>query len=84
MRTRFTAREVIKGLTKHGFVPVDRTGSHVKLRYEHPENPDDVRVVEVPMKSRNRDLQVGTLQSIADQSGADNYHDWCEWIDNAI
>lgn len=84
MRTRFTAREVIKGLSKHGFVPVDRTGSHVKLRYEHPENEDDVRVVEVPMKSGNRDLQVGTLQSIADQCGAHDYHAWCEWLNNAI
>jgi len=27
---------------------VDRTGSHVKLRYEYPTNNDDIRVASVP------------------------------------
>lgn len=84
MRTRFTAREVVSALTRHGFVPVERTGSHLKLRYEHPDNEDDVRVVEVPIKSRNEDLSVGTLHSIAGQSGANDYHEWCKWLIEAL
>lgn len=84
MKTRFTAREVISALTRYGFVPVERTGSHLKLRYEHPENDADVRVVEVPVKSGNEDLPVGTLQSIARQSGANEYHEWCRWLDDAL
>jgi predicted RNA binding protein YcfA (HicA-like mRNA interferase family) len=40
----FSGRKVVKALTKNRFYVVDRTGSHVKLRYEHPNNDDDVRV----------------------------------------
>lgn len=36
------------------------------------------------MKSRNEDLPVGTLPSIARQSGANDYHEWCEWLDDAL
>jgi hypothetical protein len=27
------------------------------------------------------DIPVGTLQSIAEQCGADDFHAWCEWVD---
>lgn len=27
------------------------------------------------------EIPIGTLQSIADQCGADDFHAWCEWID---
>jgi predicted RNA binding protein YcfA (HicA-like mRNA interferase family) len=75
--TDFSGRDIVKALTKNSFYIVDRTGSHVKLRYEHPTNADDIRVVTVPMHDRiNRD----TLQSIATQSGANDFRDWCEWI----
>jgi predicted RNA binding protein YcfA (HicA-like mRNA interferase family) len=60
-----------------GYEPVDRTGSHLKLRWEHPDG-DEVRVVTDPMKSN---IPTGTLPSIADQCGADDFHAWCEWID---
>lgn len=76
--TDFSGREVVKVLTKNRFYIVDRTGSHVKLRYEHPRNPDDVRVVTVPMHDR---IRTGTLQSIAEQCEADDFRSWCEWID---
>lgn len=36
----------------HGFVPVNRTGSHLQLRYKHPET-DEIRNVTVPMKSED-------------------------------
>jgi predicted RNA binding protein YcfA (HicA-like mRNA interferase family) len=74
----FSGREVVKILTKNRFYIVDRTGSHVKLRYEHPTNDDDVRVVSVPMHDS---LDVGTLRSIADQSGARDFDAFCRWVD---
>ena len=37
----FSGRDIVKALTKNRFVIVDRTGSHVKLQYEHPTNDDD-------------------------------------------
>lgn len=78
MRTDFSGREVVKALTRNRFHVVDRTGSHVKLRYEHPSNDDDVRVVSVPMHDS---ISVGTLREIADQSGAEDFEAWCRWID---
>jgi len=75
--TDFSGRDVVKALTKNEFRIVDRTGSHVKLRYEHPTNDDDVRVVTVPMHDR---IDTGTLRSIADQSGARDFESWCEWM----
>ena len=67
MRTEFSGREVVKALTSNRFYIVGRSGSHVKLRYEHPSHDDDVRVVTVPMHDS---IRVGTLRSIAEQSGA--------------
>lgn len=78
MRTDFSGREVVKALTKNRFYVVNRTGSHVKLRYEHPSNQDDVRVVSVPMHDS---IAIGTLRTIADQSGADDFDSWCRWIE---
>lgn len=79
-RPAFSGREIAGVLIDHGFRPVDRTGSHLKLRYEHPDT-DEVRVVTVPMKPAD-DIPVGTLQSIADQSGAKDFQSWCEWIED--
>lgn len=79
VRTSFSGREIAKVLMSHGFVPVDRTGSHLKLRYESPDM-DEARIVSVPMKGRDS-IPRGTLESIAEQSGADDFHAWCEWID---
>jgi len=62
---------------QHGYRIVGRTGSHVQLRYEHPDT-GEVRNVTVPMYNR---LDVGVLQSIANQCGADDFDKWCEWID---
>lgn len=79
MRADFSGREVVKALTKNRFYIVDRTGSHVKLRYEHPSNEDDVRVVSVPMHDS---ISIGTLQNIAEQSGAEDFESWCRWIND--
>ncbi len=78
VRTSFSGQEIASVLQDHGFVPVDRKGSHLKLRYESP-NSDDVRIVTVPMKSEDR-IPTGTLRSIANQSGAEDFHAWCRWI----
>ncbi|MCU4975444.1 type II toxin-antitoxin system HicA family toxin [Halobacteria archaeon AArc-m2/3/4] len=74
----FSGLDVVKALTKNRFRVVDREGSHVKLRYEHPSNADDIRVVSVPMHDR---IRTGTLRNIADQSGANDFNAWCQWID---
>lgn len=79
--TDFSGRDIVKALTRNRFYVVDRTGSHVKLRYEHPDNEDDVRIVTVPMKQR---IPQGTLRSIASQSGADDFRAWCTWIDDQL
>ncbi|SNR65855.1 type II toxin-antitoxin system HicA family toxin [Halorubrum vacuolatum] len=74
----FSGRDVVKALTKNRFTIVGRTGSHVKLRYDHPTNDDDVRVVTVPQHDR---IRIGTLRNIAEQSGAEDFEEWCRWID---
>ncbi|MFU8866552.1 type II toxin-antitoxin system HicA family toxin [Natronococcus sp.] len=57
-----------------------REGSHLKLRYEHPET-DEVRIVTVPMHSEDK-IPTGTMRSIATQCGANDFHAWCQWIDD--
>lgn len=44
----FDGGEIVKALRSMRYQPVGREGSHVKLRYEHPES-DEVRVVSVPL-----------------------------------
>lgn len=78
MRRDLSGREVVKALTKNRFSIADRTRSHVKLRYEHPSNDDDIRVVSVPMHDS---IRVGTLRNIAEQSGAEDFEAWCQWIE---
>jgi predicted RNA binding protein YcfA (HicA-like mRNA interferase family) len=80
VRTTFSSREVIKGLTKHGFVPVGGKGSHTTLRYENPDT-GEVRTVTVPQADP---IPTGTLQSIAEQAGANDFHAFCRWIDRAV
>ena len=60
-----------------GYRPVDRTGSHFKLRYVHPET-SEVRNVSIPMGG---EISIGTLHNIAEQCGADDFDAFCEWID---
>ncbi|AZH26546.1 type II toxin-antitoxin system HicA family toxin [Haloplanus aerogenes] len=77
VRTTFSGREIISVLRSFGYTPVSRAGSHVRLRYEN-EDTGEVRNVDVPMHD---EVKIGTLRSIADQCGADDFHAWCEWID---
>jgi len=73
----FSGRDLVKVLTRHGFRPIGRTGSHVRLRYENPDT-DEVRLVTVPMHDRIRE---GTLRKIASQCGANDFDAWCRWMD---
>ncbi|MEM4782646.1 MAG: type II toxin-antitoxin system HicA family toxin [Halalkalicoccus sp.] len=73
----FSGTDIIKVLRTFGYRPVGRTGSHVRLRYENPDT-NEVRLVTVPMHDR---IRTGTLRSIADQCGANDFNEWCWWID---
>jgi predicted RNA binding protein YcfA (HicA-like mRNA interferase family) len=78
VRTTFSGREIVAVLRSFGYAPVSRSGSHVRLRYEHPET-GEVRNVDVPMHT---EMRIGTLRSIADQCGAEDFDEWCRWIDD--
>lgn len=77
VRTTFTSREVITTLTKHGYVPVGGKGSHTTLRYENPDT-GEVRTVTVPQADP---IPIGTLRDIADQAGAEQFNEFCKWVD---
>jgi predicted RNA binding protein YcfA (HicA-like mRNA interferase family) len=76
----FSGREIVRALRSKNFRPVDRTGSHVKLRYDHPEN-DEVRIVTVPLTDADQ-ISQDTYRSIAEQCGATDFERWIEWIEN--
>jgi predicted RNA binding protein YcfA (HicA-like mRNA interferase family) len=78
-RTSFSGREIAKVLRNHNYKPTCRTGSHLQLRWESPDT-DEVRVMTVPMKGED-EIPTGTLRSIAEQCGAEDFQKWCEWID---
>jgi len=80
VRTTFSSPELIKALSRHGFVPVGGKGSHTTLRYEHPET-GEVRTVTVP---HGDPIPIGSLQHIADQAGANDFHEFCRWIDATL
>lgn len=68
---------MITTLTKHGFVPVGGKGSHTTLRYENTDT-GEVRTVTVPKADP---IPTGTLRSIAEQAGADEFQEFCKWVD---
>ena len=79
VRTSFDGREIIKALTSYDFRIVGRKGSHVKLRLDRPDLSQP-RVVTVPLKDRDR-ISRDTHRSIAEQCGANDFHEWCAWIE---
>ena len=80
VRTTFSSGEIIKALTKHGFVPVGGKGSHTTLRYENADT-GEVRTVTVPQADP---IPTGTLRAIADQAGAEDFREFCEWVDRTV
>lgn len=75
----FSGYDVVKVLVNAGGFEWRRTtGDHAQLAYEHPSNEDDRRRVTVPLHD---ELSTGTLRSIADDAGANDFHEFCAWID---
>lgn len=73
----FSGDDVIKVLVNAGNFWVDRvSGDHYILKYEHPSGNDN-RTVVVP---RHNTLSIGTLRSIADDAGAKDFDEFCEWV----
>jgi len=76
-RRQFSGETVAGVLIDNGYYPVDRTESHLQLRYEHPKT-GEIRNVTVPMHD---EISTATLRDIADQCGALDLDTICAWID---
>ncbi|WP_373189960.1 type II toxin-antitoxin system HicA family toxin [Halolamina sp.] len=76
----FSGMEVVKVMVNSGIYQWVRTnGDHAILRWEPPEDHDaDARTVPVPLHD---ELDTGTLRSIAEQAGARDFEEFCDWID---
>lgn len=79
-RTEFDGREIVKALTSFDYRVVAHKGSHVKLRLDRPDLSTP-RIVTVPLNSRDK-ISKDTFRSIAQQCGAKDFHEWCEWIED--
>lgn len=66
-------------MVNSGIFEWDRTrGDHAILRWEPPSHHDsDARTVPVPL---HEELSEGTLRSIADEAGAKDFDEFCDWI----
>lgn len=73
----FSGEDVIRALTSFNYRKDRQRGSHVILKYTNPET-NEVRTVTVPLHDR---IRAGTLHSIAEQCGANDFDSWCRWID---
>jgi len=76
----FSGMNVVKVMVNSGIYEWVRTnGDHAILRWEPPEGHDtDARTVPVPLHD---EIDTGTLRSIANQAGARDFEEFCEWID---
>jgi len=79
-RGTYSGWDIIGALDNWGFKRVDQTGDHVKLRYVHPDTGEK-RTVIVPLHD---ELDTGTLRSIADQAGADDFQAFLDEMDAMI
>lgn len=81
MGTRdFSGEDVYRVLVNVGnFRHVRTSGSHLIVEWTPPQDHDtDPRRVTIPLHDR---LDLGTLQSIADQAGATDFDAFCTWVD---
>ena len=79
-RRPYSGQEIIKALGNWGFTRVDQTGSHVKLRYVHPETGEK-RTVTVPLHD---ELATGTLKNIAEQAGANDFQAFLDEMERMV
>jgi len=78
-RRIFSGMEVAKVLVNVGGFEWRRTtGDHAQLYYRHPTNEDDRRHATVPLHD---ELDQGTLRDIANSAGANDFDEFCDWID---
>jgi predicted RNA binding protein YcfA (HicA-like mRNA interferase family) len=74
----FSGEDVRKVLVNVANFNQDRiSGSHAILKYTHPETGEK-RTVSVPLHDR---VSVGTLRGIAEEAGANDFEEFCRWID---
>jgi len=76
----FSGEDVYRVLVNVGnFRHVRTSGSHVIVAWIPPDDHDtDPRRVTIPLYDR---IDIGTLRSIADQAGTEDFDAFCEWID---
>lgn len=80
-RGTYSGRDVVKILRDHGFTPIPgRGGSHRKLVYIDP-NTGEKRVVTVPLHG---ELTTGTLHSIGEQAGMQDFQNFLDWLDSCL
>lgn len=79
-RRTYSGEEIVEALGKWRFRRVDQAGSHVKLRYRHPET-DEKRTVSIPLHD---ELATGTLKGIAEQAGAEDFQTFLDAIDDLV
>lgn len=79
-RGTYSGEDVIDALGNWGFERVGQRGSHVKLRYVHPETGER-RTVMVPLHD---EIATGTLRNIAEQAGAKEFQRFLDAIDEMI
>ena len=79
-RQVFSGEDVYKVMVNSGiWKHVRTTGDHVILRWDPPPNHDsEARIVSIPIHD---ELAVGTLRGIAEDAGANDFEEFCEWID---
>jgi predicted RNA binding protein YcfA (HicA-like mRNA interferase family) len=75
-----SAEDVYRVLVNVGnFEHVRTSGSHVIVEWTPPDDHDSPpRRVTVPLHDR---LDLGTLQSFAQQAGAEEFDAFCGWVD---
>lgn len=79
-RGTFSGREVVKVMVNSGIYEWDRTnGDHAILRWEPPADHDaDARTVPVPLHD---ELNEGTLRSIGEKAGMNDFQRFVDWIE---
>lgn len=62
-----------------GFDWVRTNGDHIIMQWNPPTDHDtEPRTVTVSLHDR---IRIGTLRKIGEQSGADDFDEFCRWID---
>jgi predicted RNA binding protein YcfA (HicA-like mRNA interferase family) len=76
----FSGMEIVKVLGNAGNFNWERTtGDHAIMKWTAPpDHGSDDRTVSVPLHDR---VRTGTLRSIAEDAGAEDFDEFCRWID---